>query len=159
MSNGGVRPLDMPGGSSSGKPGHAGGGGGQFPPPEDLIEQKHQEYLKASRWHRRFYYATRLVAGMPSVLLPFVVSHHPTLATTFSVLIALAVALDFIVDPKGKWQLYSRATDLLAIARYKARGQYEKHQEQLDILLATEGRKLEQLIGVEDLLKKIRETK
>ena len=156
MSQGGIGPLDM-GGIQSGKPGRA-GGGGPLPPPEDLIEQKHQEYLRASRWNRRFYYASRIMAGVPSALLPFVIGHNSTLATGFSMLVVLAVVLDLTWDPKGKWRLYSRATDLLAIAQYKARGEYEKHKEQLEILLETERQKLEQLVGLEELLKKIRET-
>jgi hypothetical protein len=133
-----------------------------MPSPSDareLIRQKHGEYQKNARRNQQLYYTTRLVAGLSAGLLAFVVSSYPTVATVLAILIVVATVMDYTLDPKGNWELYSKATDLLAIGELKARGEYDQAKEQLDVLLATETRKLESLVDLENLLNKIRDKK
>lgn len=126
---------------------------------QQLIDEKNREYLRKSYFYRYLYFITRTLAALSSGLLPFVVSNRPTIATILSIVIVVAVVFDSVLDPKGHWQLYSRATDLIAVANLKSLGQYEKYKEQLKILLATEAKKVERLVDLEDLLKRIEETK
>jgi uncharacterized protein DUF4231 len=139
----------------------AGGGGGGVAPAHavdlgrSIIDAKQREYTRNSRRHRRLYYSTRLMAGLAAALLPFVVGQHPTAATVLSVIVAVTVVLDVTLDPKGRWQLYSKASDLLAIARLKASGDYDRYKDELEILLATETQKLERLVDLESVLKKV----
>lgn len=131
----------------------------RLPIAQQLIDQKHRDYLKKSRLYHLLYFTTRISAALSSGLLPFVVGNNPTIATYLSIIIVVAIVLDSVFDPKGNWQLYSRATDLLAIAELKTRGDYDKYKEQLEILIATEAKTLERLVDLEDILKKIREEK
>ena len=132
------------------------------PPPQSppgnptldrFIYDKHLSYLRLARWSAVAYYCTRVVAGLGSALLPFVVTSHQQIATVLAVSVAVTVALDSIFKPRDKWQLYSKATDLLASAEMKRTGEYEKYKDQLDILMATEAAKLERLVDLKDLLK------
>ncbi|SRR5260221_138021 len=121
------------------------------------VDAKQREYTRNARRYRRVFYATRLTAGLASGLLPFVVSNYATLATILSILIVVVVVIDSTLDPKSQAQLFSKASDLLAIARLKAEGQYEQYKEALDLILATETQKLERLVDLEALLKRVSE--
>lgn len=125
-----------------------------LPIAQQLIDQKHRDYIKKSHVYHLLYFTTRISAAFSSGLLPLVVRNNPTIATSLSIIIVISVVLDSVFDPKGNWQLYSRATDLLAIANLKARGEYKKYKEQLEILLVTEAKTLERLVDLEDMLKK-----
>lgn len=122
-----------------------------------IIDKKQRDYTTASHRYRALYYGTRLIAGLASGLLPFVVNSHADVATALAITIVVAVVFDSTFDPKGRWQLFSRASDLLAIARLKASGQFEKYREELEILVATESQKLEKLVDLETIIKKVSE--
>ncbi|MDA8100934.1 MAG: DUF4231 domain-containing protein [Nitrospiraceae bacterium] len=119
---------------------------------EKIVQQKYRQYLKNSRMYKKLYYSTRLLAALSAGLLPFVVTTKPSLATALSIVIVLCAVTDTVFDPRSKWRLYSKATDLLAVEMIKSRGEYEKYQRNLEILLATEGKELAGLKGLEEIL-------
>jgi hypothetical protein len=120
-----------------------------------LVREKHRKYLRLSRMNASIYYSTRTVAALCSALLPFTVGAHPTVATILAIVVAITVALDSVFIPRDRWQLYSKATDLLAIAEFKVIGQYEQYKELLDIITATEDTKLARLVDLKDVLEKV----
>lgn len=117
-----------------------------------LIEKKHEDYTKACIRYRNLYYFTRLCASMSAGILPFVVHSSPTTAIALSIAVVTAKVLGTVFNPKDKWKTFSRATDLLAIARIKASGEYDKYASQLNILAATENAHLEQLVNLDEIL-------
>jgi len=124
-------------------------------PAEQLVEEKHLEYLKKAGWYSRFYYATRLLAGLSAALLPFIVRTDPFWSTTLSVIIVVITVLDLVFSPKDRWALHSKATDLITLAKVKATGEYDKYQEVLNVITQTETANLQQLINLDDLVSKI----
>src|SRR6266508_4411916 len=96
------------------------------PLAEKLIYDKHQEYARSARWNRRLYYTTRVVAGLCAGFLPFVVGSAPSVATLLSIVIVVVTVFDLVFSPKDKWQLFSRAADLLAIESLRKAGEYDE---------------------------------
>jgi hypothetical protein len=135
------------------------------PPPTDggpsyaaqVIAQKHAQYRTASRWYRCLYYATRLVAGLAAVAIPFTLGHSQTAATTCAIIVAVCTVFDTVFDPKSRWQRYSRATDLLAIAELKRRNEYDRYKDELEVAVATEAANVEKLENLQAVLKQIQE--
>ena len=125
---------------------------------ELLIRQKHEEYKAAAKIHRALYYSLRLIASLCAGLLPFVVGSHTFLATMLSVAIVVTTGIDMIFVPKDKWQLYSRATDLLTVEVMKRAGNFDQYQSAIDILVATETAALAGLVNMDDLVKKVQNT-
>jgi hypothetical protein len=126
-------------------------------PAEVLIEQKHSEYASAAKTYRAVYYATRLTAGLSAGLLPFVVSAHPQYALALSIAIVVCTVIDLVFGVRDKWQLMSRAADLLTIQRLKISGEYDKYKDVLEILVNTESAKLAHLVDLDTLLKKAKD--
>ena len=124
-------------------------------PIEELVEKKHSEYLKKAKLFSISYYAIRLMAGLSAALLPFTIRTSVLWSTIFSVVTVMVTVLDLVFAPKDRWVLYSKATDLLAVAKIKARGDYEEHKEALEIITQTETANLQQLINLDDLVSKI----
>src|SRR5262245_59822381 len=96
-------------------------------PALQLIELKHLKFYIAGHLYCAFYYIPRLTVGLSAGALPFTITHSPTVATMLSATIVAATVVDLVFNPKESWVLYSRATDLLAIARLKVAGDYEKY--------------------------------
>jgi hypothetical protein len=120
--------------------------------PERLVVAKHNEYFRAAKRYRRLYYATRLCAGLSAGFLPFVVRSSPDTAIFLSILVVTATVIDSVFAPKDRWALYSKATDLLAVAQLKASGQHEKWEAALKAIEQTEAAALKQLGGIRDLI-------
>ncbi len=120
-----------------------------------LIYDKHTEYAKSAKVYRAMYYTARLVAGLSAGLLPFVVGTSVAVATGLSVAIVVVTVFDLVFAPKDKWKLYSRAADLLTMQRLKDAGEFEQCKEMLNLLVATENAKLEQLVNLDELLSKV----
>ena len=121
---------------------------------EELIEEKHEEYVKKAKLYSYFYYATRLIAGLSAALLPFTVRSSVQWSTAFSIAIVVTTILDLTFSPKDRWITHSKATDLLTIAKLKAEGKYDKYKEPLDIIAQTESAKLQRLADIDDLVDK-----
>ena len=119
---------------------------------ERLIDQKHDEYSRLIGWYRWLYFTTRLVAAICAVLLPFLINAYPEAATVLSVAIAICIAIDVVFNPKDLWAIYSKATDLLTIARLKELGEYEKSKEAIDVLLNTEAARLHRIKDIGEVL-------
>ena len=129
-----------------------------FPDPEVImvVRKKHEEYYRLSRLNAYTYYVTRLIAGLCSALLPFAVGVNDRVATFLAIAVAVTIAFDSVFKPRDRWQLYSRATDLLTIAEAKVTGQYERNKESLDLILATEAMKVDRLVDLKDVLEQVR---
>lgn len=147
--------IEVPGGEI----GKTSASEGPSPLAAQILREKYQDYLRGSRWHKVLYYLTRLLAGLSAVLLPFVVGTMPIVATSLSAAVLFCIVVDMVFDPKTKWALYSRATDLLAIAELKRRGEYDKYKDALEVLLTTEQQKLSGLKELEDVLRKVEQGK
>jgi hypothetical protein len=124
-------------------------------PAEQLIAQKHDQYVRQSRRYRFLYYVTRLCAVIPAAVLPFVINGNPPVATALSVIVALSVAIDVVFEPKERWATYSKATDLLAIAELKRRGEYEPHREALEVVAQAEAAGLRTNKDIEEVLRRV----
>jgi len=124
-------------------------------PAARLIAKKHDEYVKLSRRFRLLYYVTRICAVIPAAMLPFLIGGNAILAKSLSIAIALATAVDVIFDPKTRWGNYSRATDRLAVAELKRRGEYESHKEGLDIIAEAEASSVGVNKDIDELLRRI----
>lgn len=131
-------------------------------PVSRMVEEKHQEYLVKAKRYALAYYVTRLSAGLSAGLLPFTLQYvGPTgsllqrLPMALSIVIVVATVFDLVFGPKEKWILYSKATDLLAIAVLKAMGQYERYAESLDLILTTESAALQNIMNLNELVAKI----
>jgi hypothetical protein len=118
----------------------------------DLIEKKHSEYLRLSNVFRWLYYTTRLIGGLSAGLLPFFLYSHPPLAMGLSIAVVVVTVFDFVFSPKDRWQLYSKATDLLTIEGFKRHGVYDSHEGWLNILVNTEDLSLSKLREIEQTL-------
>ena len=134
-------------------------------PVSKMVEEKHQEYLAKAKRYASLYYATRLAAGISAGLLPFALQYNDSISlilrqlpVALSVIVVLATAFDSVFNPKDKWVLFSKATDLLAIAKIKAMGQYEQYAETLNLILTTESAALQQVMNLNDLVNKIEAT-
>lgn len=127
-----------------------------FRPGESLesrIQAKHNQYTAAAKFYRFLYYSTRLIGGLCAAILPFVVSSNPSVATCFSIAIAVTVVIDMVFSPKERWKSYSRATDLLFVADLKRRGQMDEFQEQINIILSTEDQQLLDLLELDKVIR------
>ncbi len=67
---------------------------------------------------------------------------------SFGGAILLSTLIEIIHDPKGRWRLFSTASDRLALAELRRRGEYETFEEQLKILKETENAKLDKLTDI-----------
>jgi len=123
-----------------------------------LVEEKHIDYLNKAKWYSVVYYVSRLIAGCSAALLPFFLK-HPTIPTMLSMIIVITTVLDITFSPKDRWTLYSKATDLLSIAKAKAVGDYGKFEELLVVLAETESANLRQLINLDDLVNRIEQAR
>jgi hypothetical protein len=119
-----------------------------------LIEEKHLDYLNKAKMYSVLYYVLRLTAGLSAALLPFFLGSQST-ATALSIIIIISTVLDILISPKDRWALYSKATDLLSIAKAKSVEEFDKFEELLTILAETESANLRQLINLDDLINRI----
>jgi hypothetical protein len=138
------------------------GGGATTPPPagvqplaRQLVSQKHLEYGRAATRYRAVYYCSRIAAGLCAGLLPFVVSTQPNVATGLAIAVVAVTVLDLVFSPKDKWQLYSRATDLLAVEIMKQEGSYEQYRRMIDVIVKTETASLQRLISIDEIVSSI----
>ena len=83
------------------------------------------------------------------------VGSAPSVATLLSIIIVVVTVFDFVFSPKDKWQLFSRAADLLAIESLRKAGEYDGYKAMLEVLIATENAKLERLVNLDDLIAKV----
>lgn len=128
---------------------------GELPLAAQIMQEKFREYQVGSKRYKFLYYFIRLTAGFSAAFLPFFVGSLPTVATVLSAAVVACTVLDIALDPKTKWTLYSRATDLLSMAELKRRGEYDKYKDALEVLLATEQQALSGLRDLEEILKKV----
>ena len=122
--------------------------------PKDQIRKKHNEYYAEAQRYRFLYYTTRLVAGLCAGLLPFVISSAPAVATGFSI----ATVIDAVLGPQERWRALSLATDLLYVAELKKQGKYEEFAESLKIILTTEDQQMFELLGLDDVIQKAKDS-
>jgi hypothetical protein len=125
---------------------------------QDVIAKKHQQYYSSGQRYKILYYATRLMAGLCAGILPFVVSTRPGLATGLSIAIVVVTVFDTVFNPKEKWKTLSRATDLLYVADLKRQGKYKEFEEALTVILSTEEQQMLQLLGLDEVIKKAKES-
>lgn len=126
--------------------------------PRDRIRKKHNEYYAAARLYRLLYYTTRLVAGLCAGILPFVISTAPAVAISLSIAIVIATVLDTVFVPRERWKSLSRATDLLYVADLKKQGKFEEFAESLKIILTTEDEQMLELLGLDDVIQKAKDS-
>ena len=126
--------------------------------PGKRIRQKHQEYYDAGVRYRFLYYSTRIIGGLAAGILPFVVYPSPAVATGLSIVIVVMTVVDTVFAPKENWKTNSRASDLLYIADLKKDGKYKEYKEQLDIILSKEDQQMLQLLGLDEVIKKAKNT-
>lgn len=119
---------------------------------ERMIEGKHQEYLTKARLYSILYYVTRLVTGLSAALLPFVVGKSQSWASILAVIVAVLTVIDAVFSPKDRWVLFSKATDMVSLAKMKAKGEYETNKEIVDLILQTETGNLQQLVSLQELI-------
>jgi Protein of unknown function (DUF4231) len=125
-------------------------------PAEILIDEKHREYARAARTYCILYYLIRLTAGLSAGVIPFVVSSQPPVAVALSVAIVVCTVVDLVFSVQDRWQLMSKATDLLTAEQMRASGDYDKFKDRMDILLTTEAAKFNRLVDIDDVLNKAR---
>jgi hypothetical protein len=142
-------------GAASGASGIAGIAGDDR--AEKLVAQKHAEYLRASRIYQFMYYALRLTAGLSAGLLPFVVSTSPAAATALSIVIVVVTVLDMVFNPKQRWGLFSRASDLMTVERLRLTGEIFGYEALLSQVAATEAAKLEVLVSNDEIVRRASE--
>ena len=114
---------------------------------DHLINDKHKEYVTKAIFYSALYYTTRVVAGLSAALLPFIVGHSQLWATILAIVVAVVTVFDSVFAPKDRWALYSKATDLLALATIRAQGTYDKNKDAIDTILQTESANLQTLRG------------
>ena len=120
-----------------------------------ILKRKHLDYARKAKLYSRVYYLTRLTVALSAGSLPFVVSHNTTISTALSIIIVFATIIDMVFNPKQRWELYSKTSDLLTVAELKAQGNYEKYKKALDVVVATERSLLEGLINLDDLVNRV----
>jgi hypothetical protein len=123
---------------------------------EELIRSKHAEYYFKYRLFASLYYLTRFSAVLCAGLLPFVVNSNTQISTGLSITVVVATAIDLVISPKDKFQLYSRASDLLALAQVKLNPAYKKNKEAIEVLLGTEEASVSKLTDLDEVLNKVR---
>jgi hypothetical protein len=121
-----------------------------------MINAKHAQYVAKARLYAASYYTTRLLAGLSACLLPFVVGYSKTWATALAIVVAVTTVFDQVFSPKDRWVLFSKATDMIALARIKATGDYDKYKDVLDVILQTETGNLQQLMGLQELVDSVK---
>ena len=103
------------------------------------------------------YYALRLTAGLSAGLLPFVVSTSPPVATALSIVIVIVTVLDMVYNPKQRWGLFSRASDLMTVERLRLTGEIEGYEALLSQVAATEAAKLDALVSNDEIVRRASE--
>jgi hypothetical protein len=124
----------------------------------DRIRSTHAWYLRLSRVNAALYYGSRLVAVLCSALLPFVVTNDSTRATQYAIAVAVSVGLDSVFRFREKYQLYSKASDLMAVAEAEMRSDYDKYKKLFQIIVATEEMKVNQLRDLKTILDEVKQT-
>ena len=124
---------------------------------EKVVAEKHAEYLRWSKRYQRMYYALRLTAGLSAGLLPFVVSTSPPTATALSIVIVIVTVLDMVYNPKQRWGLFSRASDLMTVERLRRTGEIEGYEALLSQVAATEAAKLDALVSNDEIVRRASE--
>ena len=76
---------------------------------------------------------------------------NSSIPTAFSVSIVIGTVIDFILKPKDRWEIYSKATDLIAVGIAKKQGDYEENKDLLDLILETESSEFDNLVNLNDL--------
>lgn len=122
---------------------------------DELVDGKHREYVTKARLFARLYYGSRLLAGLSAAMLPFVVKGQPAVATVLAATIAVVTVVDLVFSPREKWTTFSRATDLIVLARLKATGEFQRHREAFQVILEAEAANLGQLKDLDELLRRI----
>jgi hypothetical protein len=125
-----------------------------------MIDEKHREYVRNSRSSKRLYYLTRWMTGLASIALAIAGIATQgvvlkVLAICCPVAILVSTLIDTIHDPKGRWKLFSTASDRLALAELRRRGEFDAYKEQLKILVETENAKLEKLTDISQVVETI----
>lgn len=125
-------------------------------PVVGLIERKHAEYIRHAVTFRWVYFATRLAAGLSAALIPFMLGRYDEIATGLSVTVAIATVVDLVFAPKDRWTLYSKASDLLTVAKIRALGHYDDaSRELIEVLLSTESAALQQVMNLDEMVRQI----
>ena len=124
---------------------------------DELVDRKHREYVGKARLFAMLYYGSRLLAGLSAAMLPFVVNAQPAVATALAATIAVVTVVDLVFSPREKWTVFSKATDLIVLARLKASGEYDRHREAFQVILEAEAANLGQLKDLDELLRRINE--
>jgi hypothetical protein len=119
------------------------------------IEGMHLQYRDNAVLFCWIFWVTRVCAGVSAAVLPFVVHASSTISTILSLIIVVCTVIDTIWSPKERWTLYSKATDLLSVAKVKKAGDFEGYKELLEVVLQTESAALQQLINLDDLVNKL----
>src|ERR1019366_2363232 len=115
---------------------------------QDFAIRKHEEYYRKARKYQRLYYTTRLCAGLSAGVLPFFAwSHFPMITTGFALVVVVAPVIDSVFSPKDRWARFSKATDLLALAKLKRIGHENEWREEWKIIENTELTDLQHLTG------------
>lgn len=124
----------------------------------DLIRQKHKHYATLAKRYCALYYTTRLMVTLAAGLLPFILS-NVIFSTTLSVIVVIGSVIDVVFNPKDKWKLFAKATNMITVAGLKNSGEYEKYIDELSILKETEDAHLEQATDIRKLLDEINSIK
>jgi hypothetical protein len=123
---------------------------------EELIRQKHVEYVRNGKRYRALYYALRLSVGLAAVgALISTVSTMPQLAIVCTVAIACGLVLDQILDPRARWVENEMVSHLLLSLALERRGLLEKYRKTLDVIRQHEHTQLQRLTDVQDILRAV----
>ncbi|HJZ55435.1 MAG TPA: hypothetical protein VKE74_10775 [Gemmataceae bacterium] len=119
---------------------------------EELVRVKVREYVQGIRLYKYMYYLIRLTAGLSAAVLPFVIASQRSVAIGLSLTIVVTTVVDLVLNPKGKWRLYSQATDRLTLEMLRKKGVYEENKGLVEAILNTETALISELLNLKTLL-------
>ena len=105
---------------------------------------------------RNLHYFLLVSGAILSISTPFLIPINPIAAQITSITVVIALSIDHIFKPKEKWTVYSKATDLIQLQRFKSSGSYTKNKKVIDTIIETESRILDSVPDLNDVLAQVK---
>jgi hypothetical protein len=120
----------------------------------DIWDNRYKYYIM---FYKSFYYFSRIITCLCAAILPFIIGKVELVnwSTSFSIIIAVLIAHDFVLNSKDNWKKYAKAQRRLQMNQLHTENLTQKELEALKIIDETENG-VDNTISIEELLNKIK---
>ena len=123
---------------------------------EKYINRKRKVFSALSTFYGFYYYFSRVITAISAAVLPFIITNAKfgAWSTSLSIIIAVLVAIDIVLNPSNNWKKYSKAATDLKIEDFKENPNFDKYAEKMKIILGVENK--ENLAEIHKILQEIK---